>query len=167
MASISRRDDVLDESELDSNLRGQPPPPPPTHPQVFRILDLQNVADLPKHACGCNNLGQCGIRSCSYVSVYLCSILLQLAQMVVDGGAVAHLTLLISSNDTKLKRQVRTMSAPPRVYSFTGLDWNNWDTGLDWNTGLDYWTGILDWTTGLEYWTGLLVRTTGLEYWTI
>lgn len=36
-------------------------------------------------------------------------IIVQLAQMVVDGGAVAHLTLLISNNDTKLKRQVGTV----------------------------------------------------------
>ena len=106
--------------------------------------------------------------------------------MVVDGGAVAHLTLLISSNDTKLKRQVRTMSAPGwnqgciHSLDWTGitgiLDWTGildrttgleyWTGLLDWNTGLDYWSGLLDWNTGLDYWTGILDWTTGLEYWT-
>lgn len=38
-------------------------------------------------------------------NVYVLFII-QLAQMVVDGGAIAHLTLLISNADTKLKRQV-------------------------------------------------------------
>ena len=31
----------------------------------------------------------------------------QLAQTVVDAGAIAHLAQLIASSDTKLKRQVR------------------------------------------------------------
>lgn len=39
--------------------------------------------------------------------------------MVVDGGAIAHLTLLISNTDTKLKRQVLQDTATYVPYMHT------------------------------------------------
>lgn len=58
--------------------------------------------------------------------------------MVVDGGAIAHLTLLISNNDTKLKRQVCTHIMYVWLYCSRVIVRGNWTRKLLSNSAVLY-----------------------------